>query len=295
MLDFDAGQTVILDIREAFLTAVKIVDASVGTPGFDGGRMSLERGRVQIQMMHTFVSQSAGSRAMNGSYTRLADNSKRSHRQPAAIRIPATDLVQVKAEFNVVIEARYVPDTMRQFDRPDFAFTVTALFLLTIKLISAVPLNLTESSHDPYCYPSLAPRHPLLDYDECSELIDRFRFMHLSPQYTLVHDPDFSAPHTILCPYWLFYGECAFMIDFVSGNVEAMVPARTAQEAMRVVDNCVGRPDVDGGAIYLANEKIQLLVVHAAGQSVTNHSIGGSCVQPATGTNEKGGSNTTTY
>ena len=159
---------------------------------------------------------------------------------------------------------------------------VTAVILI-IESVAAFPLNLTDPSSQPRCLPSRPARYRSLDPGDCRDVILKFQHRYSNAQYLLTHDPSRASIYSILCPYSQFSGDCSLIVDFTPGYVEHLRPTKAVQAAMQVVDSCVGKRDVDGGAVYLDNGKIRLMLAHTPGLSLPDGSVNGSYVLPANG------------
>ena len=170
---------------------------------------------------------------------------------------------------------------MRHILQFDFVHSITAHILFIINSAAAAPpLNLTDSSPHPRCSPSWPPGRTMLDRDECRNVINTFQLTHLNWQYTLTHDPFRADQHVILCPYWQFSGSCALSIDFISGDEETLQSNVAALEVLRVVKECVGRSNVDGGSIYLSSGNVQLGITPFRPHNMRNKTISRFRVRP---------------
>ena len=76
VLDFDPRGIVILDKNAAVSAAFRIVDACVGNVNFDGGKIFLASGHVEIKILHTFTRQNVGVGPANESRVLPLVNSK---------------------------------------------------------------------------------------------------------------------------------------------------------------------------------------------------------------------------
>lgn len=169
---------------------------------------------------------------------------------------------------------------MRQFHCSFFVLSVTSHLLFINRFVAAVALNLTDSSPHPRCYPTILAAHPLLTQGECRNAINEFQLKHLNFQYVLTHDPQHASLYSIVCPYRQFSGNCGLLIDYGPEQEENLQPNAAALEAMKVVNGCVGKPNVDGGAIYLNKAKVRLEIVALMPRSGLSGGVSGLSVPP---------------